>query len=38
MPAGRVAAVVVVEGDDAVDLGPGDVERLGDHRKARSGT
>ena len=33
MPAGRMAAVIMVEGDDAMHLGPGDVQRLGDDRQ-----
>ena len=33
MPAGRVAAVIVIEGDDAVHLGARQVQRLGDHRQ-----
>ena len=32
VPAGRRAPEVMVEGDDAVHLGAGDVQRLGDHR------
>ena len=33
MPAGGMVAVVVIEGDDAMHLGPGDVQRLGDDRQ-----
>ena len=32
VPAGRLAAEVVIKGDDAVHLGAGDVQRLGDQR------
>ena len=32
MPAGRCAAEIVVEGDDAVHLGARQVQRLGDQR------
>ena len=35
MAARRRAAEVVIEGDDAVDLGAGEVERLGDQRHRR---
>ena len=37
MAAGRLAAEVVIEGDDAVHLGAGQIERLGDHRLGRLG-
>ena len=32
MPASRGAAEIVIEGDDAVYLGPGDVQGLGEQR------
>ena len=32
VPAGRRAAEIVIEADDAVDLGAGDIESLGDQR------
>ena len=32
MPSGRGAPKVVIEGNDAVDLGAGNVQLLGDHR------
>ena len=32
VPAGRVVAEIVIEGDDPVHLGAGDVQRRGDHR------
>ena len=34
--AGRLAAEVMVEGDDAMHLGARQVERLGDHRHGRA--
>ena len=37
MAAGRRAAEIVVEGDDAVDLGARQIERLGDQRHGRFG-
>ena len=33
MAAGRMRAIVMIEGDDAVHLGPRDVQRFGDHRQ-----
>ena len=32
VPAGRLAAEVMIKGDDAVHFGPGDIQRLGDQR------
>ena len=35
MPAGRLMAEIVIEGDDAMHLGAGDVQRVGDQRLGR---